>query len=74
VQHDRPEDAVEENAVLVGRGDRECAEDQRPDEHVVERERELEHVSGEVLTGGGGALEQAEHDPEGHADCKKTDA
>ncbi len=49
-QRERAEDAPEQDAVLVTGGDRERGEDDRPDEHVVDAERLLDHVAAEVLT------------------------
>ena len=67
-QHERAEDAVEEHAVLIGGRDREGAEDQRPDEHVVERERLLEQVAGEELRADVATLNHEQRDAERDAD------
>ena len=50
--HQRAEDAPEQHAVLVDRRHREEAEDHRDDEDVVDAERFLDDVAGEVLDGG----------------------
>src|SRR3546814_17398084 len=51
-QHQRPEDAPEQHPELELAGDREVAHDDRPDEHVVDREDLLDQVAGAVLTVG----------------------
>ena len=47
--HQRAEDAPEQHAVLVDRRHREVTEDHRDDEDVVDAERLLDDVAGEVL-------------------------
>ena len=58
-EHERAEDAVEQDAVLVGGRDREVAEHQDEHEDVVHRERLLDDVAGKKfqrhLTPGAGA-------------------
>jgi hypothetical protein len=44
---ERAQDAVEQHPVLVSRRHREIAEDQHEDEHVVDRQRVLDDVTGE---------------------------
>ena len=48
-EQQRPDDAVEENAVLVLQRDVEVAEDQHEDEDVVDRQRLLHDVAGQEL-------------------------
>ena len=48
-EHQRPEHAPVQDAVLVGERHAEVAEDQRDHDHVVERERVLDDVAGQVL-------------------------
>jgi hypothetical protein len=48
-QHDHPQDAPEQHAVLVLPRNREEAEDQRDDEDVVHRQRLLDHEAGVVV-------------------------
>ena len=50
-QDQRPEDAPEQHAVLVLRRHEEVAQDQRPDEHVVDAEALLDQVARDVLAG-----------------------
>ena len=52
-EHDGAEDPPEQHPVLVRRGDRKRREEQGEDEDVVDRERELDQVAGEVLAAGG---------------------
>ena len=51
-EHERPEDAPEEHPELVLPWHGEVAHDDRPHEHVVDREALLDQVAGDVLTGG----------------------
>ena len=51
-QHQRAEDAPEQHPVLVLRGHLEVGEDQRPHEHVVDRQALLDQVAGELLAAG----------------------
>ena len=68
----RAEDPEEQHPVLVLPRDDEVAEDDRPDEHVVHRQRLLDEVAGEVLLARLGAVEApdegAERDAERHPD------
>ena len=65
----RPEDAPEQHAVLELPGHGEIAEDQRPDEDVVDRQALLDEVAGVVLARRLAPVE-AEHDEaEGEADA-----
>jgi hypothetical protein len=48
-EHDRPQDPPEQQPVLVRRRHRERREDQGEHEHVVDRQRELDQVAGQVL-------------------------
>ena len=54
-QHERAEDAPEQDPELVRPGHGEEREDHRPDEDVVDREALLDQVAGEVLAGRPGA-------------------
>ena len=66
-QHERAEHAPEQHAVLVPQRDRERREDHRPHEHVVDRQRLLDQVPREVLTGRGAAPRRPHHDAEAQA-------
>ena len=48
-ENDGAQDAPEEHAMLIFTRNREVREDQRDDEDVVERERGLEQIAGEIL-------------------------
>jgi hypothetical protein len=63
-EDDRPEDPPEQQAVLVRRRDGEGGEDDGEDEDVVDRERQLDQVAGQVLTAGRGAAGRGDPGPE----------
>jgi hypothetical protein len=48
-ENERPQNAVEENAVLVFRRDREITEDDDEDENIIYRKRFLDDVTGQKL-------------------------
>ena len=61
----RAGDSPEEDAGLVGGGDLEEAEEEKEDEEIVDGERLLYRVPGEILRGGGGAKRVMDEDGEG---------
>ena len=65
-QHQRAEDAPEENAVLIALRHREVGEDQDEDEDVVDRQRLLDEVAGEKLQRRLGAHEAGDGQAEQH--------
>ena len=67
-QHQRAEDAPEQDPELVLLRHREVAHDQRPHEDVVDAERLLDEVAGVVLAGRGAALPGQDHEAEQQAD------
>ena len=63
-QHERAEDAPEQDAELVLAGHGEEREDDRPHEDVVDRQALLDEEPGVVLATGLAALPDQEHDTE----------
>ena len=66
----RPDDAPEQDPVLVLGGHREGAEDQGEDEDVVDREALLDEVAGEVLDALGRAEPEEDEDAEADAQAR----
>ena len=52
-QHDHPQNAPEQHAVLIGAGDGKEREDQRDDKDIVQRQGLFHHKGGQILRGGG---------------------
>ena len=67
-QHERAEDAPEQDAELVLAGHGEEREDDRPHEDVVDRQALLDEEPGVVLAAGLAPLPDQEHDAEGEAE------
>jgi len=63
-EHQRPEDAVEQHPVLQFAGNGEVTEDQREHEHVVDGQRLLDEVAGQVLAAGLRAVHRPDDGPE----------
>jgi hypothetical protein len=63
--HERAEHPPRQNAALVGEGHLETPKHQSEREHVVDAERLLEKVAGEVLSAGRPTRSQGKHQPEG---------
>ena len=68
LEHERAEDAPEQHPVLVLAGHGEVAEDQRPDEDVVDAQALLDEVARHVLTGGLAAEGPPHHEREPETD------
>ena len=73
-QHERADDAVAQQAMTLGDRHAERGEDEQEDEDVVQGQRLLDEVAGEVRAGVLGVPDQQQHAEEGERDAQPREA